>query len=437
MAVSFKSVLFVFLLGILLYWYPAYLLGFADTDLEGFQGIPWTYKVIRIIWVSAFGCFFLFNTLIKGGTLGCNKISNDFVKILFCYLMVNAIVITIHFETIYKLSSTFISSFSWFIIIFMFLSLKRPSRQITLEGVYSALQLFAIIQIVAVVYHIFWGPAAPHDHGFLKRSVGTLGEPSAFGIFSVLVTLMFFSKIILNKESAFIKVFCIACLLLILASVSISAIIGFFVGAVYLTIIYGNINKKIILTTIVIMVAIPVAFFLDYLSENIFFVQYILLKTTRILEGSAPSRFEIGDSLNYLLNHMNIMDFLIGDFSGYAPAPENYYLYTFFKSGIIVTVLLLIIIAVSIRHGHYMAMKFRKAKQYKICAYYAGLTSFIIAILISNMAIPTLHIFVGSIIIWTAILLLWFSNFEYMSMASGSIHEKNERTYRCSTYEDQ
>lgn len=424
MTVSPKSALFVFFLGILLYWYPGYLSGWAGPGSEEFQEIPLTYRVIRIIWMLAFGCFFLFNTWIKGGAVRCNGASNGFVKLIFCYLMVNAIALTMHFETIYKFSSTVIASFAWVTIIFMFLSLNRPSRQITLEGVYSALQLFTIIQIVAVVYHIFWGPATPHDHGFLKRAVGTLGEPSAFGIFSVLVTLVFFSRIILNKESAFIKVFCITCLLLLLSSSSISAIIGFLVGVVYLTIVYANTNKQIILITIVIMVSISVAFFLDYISENIFFVQYILLKTTRNLEGSAPSRLDIGDSLNYLLNHMNIMDFLIGDFSGYAPAPENYYLYTFFKSGVISTVLLLIIIAVSIYHGHYMAMKFRKAKQYKICAYYAGLTSFIIAILISNMAIPTLHIFVGSITIWTAILLLWFSNFDYLGYKNRNLKEK-------------
>lgn len=424
MTISPKRVLFVFLLGILLYWYPAYLLGFAGSDLEGFQEIPLAYKVMRIIWVSAFGCYFIFYTLIKGGSLRYNNNSNNFVKILFCYLLVNAIVITAHFETLYEFLSTVTAGFSWVVIIFTFFSLKRPSRQITLEGVYSALQLFAIIQILAVTYHIFWGPVTIHDHGFLKRAVGTLGEPSAFGIFAVLITLMFFSRIILNKESAFVKVFCIICLLMLLASVSLSAIIGFFAGAVYLTFLYGNINRKITLTAIVIMAAIPVVIYLDYLSEKIFFVQYMLYKATLNLEGSAPSRFEVDDSLYYLFNHMNIMDFLIGDFSGYAPAPENYYIYTFFESGIFVVALLLIIIVVSIRHGHRMAMKFIKARQYKICAYYAGLTSFIIAILISNMAIPTLRIFVGSIIIWTAILLLWFSNFEYMPYNGPGLREQ-------------
>lgn len=410
MMLSLKRVIFVYFLGILLYWYPAYLLGWAGEGIGEFSEIPLTYRVIRLLWVLFFGCFFFIVTIIRGVERKSLKSCDSFIFLLISYIYLNIFALFAHYGTFYELMIEINSSFLWITLIFIYLSLKNSFSQFIDKEFYSTLQCFIIIQLTAAVYHIFGGPVASHDSGILKRGIGTLGEPSAFGIFSTFAAIMYFSKLISHKEKIAIKLFFAFSVILLLLSISISAIIGFIFGIIYLLIYYGKFKKKIVFVILTIFVSLFISLFFNVLNENLFFVKYLSVKISSNIEGSSPPRLEIVDSVNYFLNEMSLKDFLIGDFTGHAPEPENYYIFILFKKGIIIFALLMVIIFLSIRRGHSKAIRARNNNEYKKCAFYSGLTGFIIAITISNMAIPSLRIFVGSIIIWNAVLLIWFTN---------------------------
>src|SRR6266516_4546517 len=126
---SEQKILFLFFLGILIYWYPAYILGMAGSaqDLEQYQNISTSYRLLRIMWISAFGSIFLLKTLLNNGIIICHNYRYPFIKLVLVYLGLFLITYIIHFDTIYSFTANLFSTLPWAVILFMFLASNKFS----------------------------------------------------------------------------------------------------------------------------------------------------------------------------------------------------------------------------------------------------------------------------------------------------------------------